>query len=94
MIYEIITRSQKSVGSGTNQFGGPDRYMVVVERPDGSEPVGGHPLSQANAKRFGWTMHGMGEYYAKSTGPRSAYARCLREANSYIAQQRSKVVAR
>jgi hypothetical protein len=83
VIYEIVSRQQKSRGAA-NGFGGPDNYIVVVERPEGSEPVGGHPLSAANAKRFGWKMHHIGEYYSRNRGPRSKYAECIQKAHEMI----------
>lgn len=83
---EIVTRSQHSRKSYGSSFGGPDRYLAVVVRPHGSAPVGAHPLSRANAKRFGWEIHYVGEYYYDHTGPRSIYARHLAAARAFIAQ--------
>ena len=79
---EIVTRSQTARGSG--QFKGPDAYMAVVNIPEGGEKVGEHPLSEANRVKYGWKVFIIGEYYAKSTGPRSKYAGLMDGANVLI----------
>ena len=86
---DIVTRSQKSVGSSSNQFGGPDRYVAAVVRPADGEPVGAHPLSEHNARRFGWTVRYCGEGYSRHTGPRSAFGRAIAKARSIKADVES-----
>ena len=79
---EIVTRSQKARGSG--KFRGPNMYLAVVSTPIGGEPVGRHALSSANRVRYGWEVFEIGEYYSRSTGPKSTYARLLKRAEETI----------
>jgi len=48
---QIIMRSQKSRGSGSNPFGGPDRYVVVLARTDDMEPLPAHTPLQVDRVR-------------------------------------------
>jgi hypothetical protein len=77
---EILTRSQHSRGSSSHRFGGPDRYVVVVERPVGLPEWGTRPLHEDRARLRGYVIHRCGEGYARSTGPRSMLGRAWAEA--------------
>lgn len=82
MTYKIVTRSQKSRGSRVGRFGGPDQYMAVLVLPEGvEEPTA---LREAVLAKRGITMYRVGEFYGRSTGPRSRYAQCAADANALI----------
>lgn len=74
---EIVCRSQHAK-KGPKWYG-PDMYMAVVDVPEGGESVGAHPLSEVNIRKFGWKVLYVGEFYSKSTGPKSAYTKLLRK---------------
>ncbi len=83
MTYQIVTRSQHSRGSSRG-FGGPDHYMAVLIIPAGATPP--QNLRAGSLAKRGIQMHYVGEYYGKSTGPRSNYQKCLEAARAYIAR--------
>ena len=85
-VVDIVTRSQHSVGSSSNTFGGPDRYVAAVVRPADSEPVGTHPLSTHNIRRYGWEVISCGEGYSRHTGPRSMYGMAVARAEQIKAE--------
>lgn len=93
MTCEIVTRSQHSWGSRSG-FGGPDHYMVVVVKPDGTPQgrVANMPLSTVNLQRRSWKMRYCGEYYGEHTGPRSAYARAQRRAREIMDYELAKAL--
>jgi hypothetical protein len=65
----ILERSQRSRGSGAHQFGGPDRYVMVVAVPPGATLP--RALNTKVLKRRGITYWWCGEGYSHHTGPRS-----------------------
>ncbi|MHC4356629.1 MAG: hypothetical protein ACYS0H_28355 [Planctomycetota bacterium] len=72
MKHQIFERTQHSRGSSAHQFGGPDRYVAVVSRPDDMEPwPERRPLNRKHLERLGYTFTYCGEGYAKNQGPRS-----------------------
>jgi hypothetical protein len=78
---DIVLRTQKSRGSRPGKYGGPDTYVSAVIRDVESEPVRGHPLSQANIRKYGWEIIHCGEGYSKNSGPRSALGKAIALAN-------------
>ena len=75
----IEVRSQKSIGSGSGRFGGPDSYVMVQVVPEGVERL--KSLQHRAAENRGITLHYIGEGYScnKST-TRSMMGRALAEA--------------
>ena len=62
---QIIMRSQKSRGSGSNPFGGPDRYVAVLARTDDMEPLPAHtPLQILRFRAKGYRFYHCGEGYS------------------------------
>ena len=74
----IEVRSQKSRGSSNGKFGGPDKYIAVQVVPDNSEPLSS--LREDIASKRGIQIIYCGEFYSRSTGPRSRYADAMRYA--------------
>ena len=84
--YEIVTRGQKARGSG--RFKGPDHYIAVLEIPDGVEAP--RVLRESVLDRLGIRKIYIGEYYDAHTGPRSRYARLMREAREFVARKEAE----
>lgn len=83
----IVTRSQHSVG-GSRGFGGPDHYVAIVLVPQGAEfDPDRTPLRPSFLAQRGIKVVYCGEYYGRSTGPRSRYAACMRTAQEVIARR-------
>ena len=80
----VIERSQKSVGSSRGRFGGPDRYVSVVVGPAPWPTT--RPLVASRIHAEGYELHGFGEGYSKSTGPRSALSIARKEAAEFAAR--------
>ena len=76
--YEIVQRSQHA-RQGRSGFHGPDTCLSLVLIPLGSEPVGDHPLSKCNIRKYGWNVAMQREVYGASRGPRSIYMAAIRE---------------
>ena len=83
MTYQIVTRSQHSRGSRSGRFGGPDQYMAVLVIPEGVTSP--YALRADSLRKRGIEFHYVGEFYGKSTGPRSRYAQCAAEARELVA---------
>jgi len=77
----IEKRSQKPSGKWPKQ--GPDAYIAVQIVPDGVEPL--TALRTDVAAKRGIEIVRCGEYYSKSTGPRSKYAAAMAEAQQIAA---------
>lgn len=92
MLYEIVTRTQHSVGSSMSQFGGPDHYIALVAIPDEGELVGSHPLSGSNILKYGWQVVMVREYYGKNLGARSAYGKAMAEFYQFIEQNKKRQI--
>lgn len=85
MQYILEIKSQKSVGSGPNTSGGPDRYVAVQCVPEGVPPL--KSLQERAARLRGIRIKVFGQGYARNTGPRSALGRAIAKAEAWIAQQ-------
>ena len=82
---QVFVRSQHSVGSSANRFGGPDTYVVVVTGP---EPLNIHtPLHRDRLARKGYTITYCGEGYSRHSGPRSALGRALAHAAEIVSTE-------
>jgi hypothetical protein len=77
----IEKRSQKPSGRWPKQ--GPDHYIAVQIVPDGVEPL--TALRDDVAENRGIEIVRCGEYYSKSTGPRSKYAAAMAAAKEIAA---------
>jgi len=77
----IEKRSQKASGRWPKQ--GPDHYVAVQIVPDGVEPL--TALRTDVAAKRGIEIVRCGEYYSKSTGPRSRYAAAMARAEEIAA---------
>ena len=80
----ICVRSQHSVGSSSNRFGGPDRYVAVQIVPAGVEPL--RCLRSDVAARRGIRIRYCGEGYSRNSGPRSMLGQALAKADEIAAQ--------
>lgn len=87
MTYEIVTRSQRAPG-GSSRFPGPDHYMAVLAIPDGATPPAN--LRADSLEKRGITLYRIGQYYGRSTGPRSNYAAAMRAAQDLIERLRAQ----
>ena len=94
LVAEIIQRSQHSYGSSANMFGGPDCYVSLIIRPENSEPVGRHPLSRHNVKRFGWQEIVAGSGYSDHSGPRSSLGKAWAFAEAEAERLGAEIVER
>lgn len=78
---QVHIRSQRSVGSSANRFGGPDRYVAVTIAPVGVEvPL---VLRRDVLEKRGITIKYFGEGYSEHTGPRSMLGRAIAAAEQY-----------
>lgn len=88
MQHYIVDRSIKAK-RGRSGFSGPDRAINIVSVPEGvafdpaSTPLHVERLAARDIKV--WRI---GEYYRRSTGPRSRYALLMDEAQAYIHSMR------
>lgn len=80
----VEVRSQKSVGSGSGRFGGPDTKVIVQVVPDGEERL--KVLRQDHADQRGIELRWIGEGYYKNQGPRSALGKALRYAEELASE--------
>lgn len=80
--YQIVSKSQHAK-RGRNGFGGPDHYMAVLVVPQGATVP--HVLRADVLRARGIEIHYVGEFYGRSTGPRSLGRQCLNRANALIA---------
>ncbi len=78
MIAYVEQRSQKSVGSNLNSFGGPDTYFAVQVVPENVERL--KVLNSKFASSRGIKLIYCGEGYSKNTGPRSMFGQAYAEA--------------
>jgi len=82
----VEIRSQKSVGSSNNDFGGscfggPDTRFAVQVVPEGVEKL--KVLDQRIAKKRGIEIIYFGEGYRKNQGSKSSYGKNLLEAEKF-----------
>jgi len=85
---QIFLRSQKSRGSGSHTFGGPDRYVAVVARSDNMDPLPVHvPLQRDRLQKRGYAVHYCGEGYShRVQTSRSSLNQAIERANQ-LAQE-------
>ena len=78
----IEKRTQSPSGTWPKQ--GPDHYIAVQVVPGGVEPL--KTLNRDAARRRGIEIIRCGEYYGRSVGPRSLYAKALESARGIAAK--------
>lgn len=88
MNYYIVDRSIKAK-RGRSGFSGPDRAINIVSVPEGVtfDPTI-TPLHVEHLAARGIKVCRIGEYYRRSTVPRSRYALLMDEAQAYIHSMR------
>lgn len=81
---KLCVRSQKSVGSGSGKFGGPDRYVVVLSWDGDVEAP--YTLRRDVLAARGIKFEYMGEGYSRHSGPRSALGQALAAGRDRVAE--------
>lgn len=82
MRYFVEERKQKSVGSCSKRFGGPDTYVAVIGVPDGVEAP--YNLRQSTLHKRGISYKYFGEGYSNRQATyRSALGRAQKAAREY-----------
>ena len=78
----IEVRSQKSVGSSSGKFGGPDCYVAVQIVPDGVTPL--RNLNRIVAEKRGITLKYFGEGYSRSFTNKSMLGQARLAAKKFV----------
>lgn len=83
----IETRTQ-STGGAARLSGKPDAYVAVQLVPEGVNPL--IVLREDSARKRGIKIIRCGDYYTKSTGPRSNYAKAMADAQRIVEKHEQK----
>lgn len=78
----VEIRSQHSVGSSANRFGGPDTYVAVQIVPEGTARL--RILQERVAQKRGIEILYCGEGYKRHDGPRSMLGQALARAERIV----------
>ena len=81
----IETRTQST---GSRRFSKPDAYVAVQLVPEGVNPL--IVLREDSARKRGIKIIRCGDYYTKSTGPRSNYAKAMADAQRIVEKHEQK----
>lgn len=84
----VEVRSQHSVGSGSNTFGGPDTYVAVQIVPSGVIPL--VQLQHRVAKHRGIGIKYFGQGYGRYRGSRSMLGQAIQSANEWAEQYNAR----
>lgn len=85
MIVEMHERSQKSIGSGSNMFGGPDTYIAVTYTPDNQ--ICPKYLNKLVLATRGIKIIYCGSGYSAHRGPRSMLGQAIMAGQQLLEQE-------